>query len=91
MIPLKRERWATVVKLGEMVYECFTQGKLELKREEFEEEWQKILSLEEEIEELEERIHLLRGEGQRKRCVTCGKYIDKSALYCSHCGAYQGK
>ena len=91
MIALKREWVEALLELGGTVYDLFRQGREEIKREEFREKYQNIVSLEEEIEDLREEIALLQGQKPRKRCPSCGKYIVEDSNYCSYCGVEQKK
>lgn len=91
MIPLKREWVEALLEMGETAYDLFRQGKQEIGREEFQEKYQRLLSLEEEIEDLREEIWLLQGQKPRKRCPSCGKYIAEDSNYCSYCGIEQKK
>lgn len=91
LAPLKREWLGALLELGETVYTLFRQGEQEIRRERLQEKYQQLLSLEEEIEDLKEEMALLRGCKPRKRCPSCGKYIEEDANYCSYCGIEQKK
>lgn len=91
LAPLKREWLNALLELGEAVYTFFRQGQQEIRKEELRERYQELLSLEEEIEDLKEEIALLQGRKPRKRCPSCGKYIEEDARYCSYCGVEQKK
>ncbi|MGQ9473428.1 MAG: zinc ribbon domain-containing protein [Candidatus Caldatribacteriaceae bacterium] len=91
MIPLRREWEESLLELGRMVYDLFQKEKKEIKEEYVREQCQKILSLEEELEDLREEILLLQGRRPRTRCPSCGKYIEESSNYCPYCGTEQEK
>lgn len=72
-----------------MVYDLFQKEKKGIEEERVREHCQKILSLEEEIEDLREEMLLLQGKRPRMRCASCGKYIEEKSNYCPYCGTKQ--
>ncbi|BER92267.1 MAG: zinc-ribbon domain [Candidatus Atribacteria bacterium] len=82
---LYRERRKSIEELGAKVYELYRKN--ELDTEKFKEYCQKVLSLEEEIEEIKEK--LLSFKREKIFCKSCGQDISPEMSYCPYCGTPQ--
>jgi len=88
VVSLEKEKEESLRRLGKKAYELFIERK-DWGKEELRENCQEVLSIEEEIEDLEEKMRRLEGNKPRRVCPSCGEYIEEGSLYCSHCGFYQ--
>lgn len=83
----KKELQQHFAKLGETVYESSGIGKqksvtVDDHQDKMVQLCRDIAKMEEEIDELEQEMHRLKGD---KLCV-CGTYVAQEALFCSRCG-----
>ena len=88
IVSLEKKKEESLLRLGKRVYELFIERK-DWGREEVRENCQEVLSIEEEIEDLEEKMRRLEGNKPRRICPSCGEYIEEGSLYCSRCGFHQ--
>jgi predicted nucleic acid-binding Zn ribbon protein len=70
--------------IGALIYQKFTRG--EKVDDELVAHCQEIAKLRQGIEDLQEKIHQLRG---LKKCPACAAEIDEEQSFCSKCGAKQ--
>ena len=73
-------------QIGKKVYEKHVKNEELNKKEELEEECTKIDVLSDEIEDILKEILILKD---MKQCPNCNTKVEKSAKYCSNCGAEQ--
>ncbi len=82
---LSRERRKSIEELGAKVYELYRKNELDVDK--FKEHCQKVLSLEEEIEEIKDKM--LSFKKEKSFCSSCGKDIKPEMFYCPYCGTPQ--
>ncbi len=82
---LNRERRKSIGELGAKVYELYRKDELNVDK--LKEDCQKVLSLEEEMEEVKEK--LLSFKKEKSFCSSCGKDIKPEMFYCPYCGTPQ--
>lgn len=83
----KKDLQQHFAKLGETVYQSSGMGKQKAEsvddhQDQMVKLCREIAHMEEEIEELEQEMHRLKGD---KQC-RCGSYVPQEALFCSRCG-----
>ena len=88
VVSLEKEKEESLRRLGKKAYELFIE-RTDWGKEELRENCQEVLSIEEEIEDLEEKMRRLEGNKPRRICPSCGEYIEEGSLYCSRCGFHQ--
>jgi len=84
---LERERDRSLLTLGMKVFQLINNREFE--REDLKENYQEIISFEDEIDQTREAIYQEQGGAPHKRCKSCGKYVDGEARYCPSCGSLQ--